>query len=118
MQRLTARFLLLFALFGTFVPAALQALSEPSHACCLRKAAQHCHHKVDSERAAIHSTECCTNYCGRAVTVSQEAKAQPAVRIAVAEHSGDPVSETRPLMVPAEFRTSKSPRGPPNSALV
>jgi hypothetical protein len=40
MQRLIARFLLLFATAGVLLPPVLQATAAPSHLCC-RRMAQH-----------------------------------------------------------------------------
>jgi len=66
MQRLTARILLLFALAGTFVPAALQALAASPHACCLRKSAHRCH-ASGSEEPTASSAGCCNHDCCHAV---------------------------------------------------
>src|SRR5438270_630158 len=60
MQRLTARFLLLFALAGTFVPLTLAAVAPPPHSCCLRKAAHHCHGAETADRS-IRNTSCCNH---------------------------------------------------------
>ena len=48
MQRLIARFLLLFALAGTFVPMAQALAAAPPHACCIRKIHQ-CHGSASPE---------------------------------------------------------------------
>ncbi len=71
MQRWTARFLLLFALLGSFTPLALQALSMPAHACCLRKGASSCHHHINSQQSEIRSNACCSHDCCRAVNPTQ-----------------------------------------------
>jgi hypothetical protein len=70
MHRLTARLLLLFALVGNLAPLALAATAAPSHACCVRKAAHHCHDSANSEsdQLAIRNAACCNHDCCRAVT--------------------------------------------------
>src|SRR5271154_6974200 len=85
MQRLTARFLLLFALIGTFVPLALAVTAVPPHSCCLRKAVHQCHQPATAtanesdqrDQRSIHGAGCCSRDCGRAVTTSQWAYPQP-----------------------------------------
>jgi hypothetical protein len=79
MHRLTARFLLLFAVVGNFVPLALASVAEQPHACCVRKAAHPCHGGaiVDSSRPSVHDTQCCNHDCCRAVTTAQWAHPQP-----------------------------------------
>jgi hypothetical protein len=114
MHRLTARFLLLFALVGTFAPLALAMTAAPPHACCLRKAAYQCHGSApESDQRTIQDAGCCNHDCGRAVTTSQWAHAQPSttsftaqnVEARVAElHSGTPASKLCP---------SQSTRAPP-----
>src|SRR3954447_4048091 len=117
MQRFTARFLLLFALFGTVAPAALQALSTSSHACCLRKSAQHCHHQLNSSQSVVHSTAgCCTRDCCRAVTISKSAYTQPSPSAGLTRYAVECVSESHPALVHTQVQTSKSPRAPPKSS--
>src|ERR1700685_491721 len=79
MHRLTARFLLLFALVGNFVPLALASVAQKPHACCARKAARPCHGGAiaDSSRLSIHDASCCNHDCCRAVTTAQWAHPHP-----------------------------------------
>lgn len=79
MHRLTARFLLLFALVGSFAPFALAATTSHPHACCRRKSAHPCHESAvaESDQLAIRGTGCCNQNCSRAVTTSQCANPQP-----------------------------------------
>jgi hypothetical protein len=81
MHRLTAGFLLLFAVVGNFVPLtlALSSEAEQAHACCVRKAAHPCHGGViaDASRLVIHDTGCCNRDCCRAVTTAQWAHPRP-----------------------------------------
>jgi len=78
MHRLTARFLLLFAVVGNLVPLALASAGKPPHACCVRKAAHPCHGGavVDSSRLSIHDAGCGNHECCRAVTTAQWAHPQ------------------------------------------
>lgn len=78
MHRLTARLLLLFALAGNLVPLATALTAAPSHACCVRKAAHHCHEPAvaDSSQLVIRDTSCCGHDCCRAVTTAQWAHPQ------------------------------------------
>src|SRR5215831_18486216 len=76
MQRLTARLLLLFALAGTFVPVAMQALASPPHACCLRKAVHRCHTQAASQDPVVSDAGCCHHDCCRAVTTAQWATSE------------------------------------------
>jgi hypothetical protein len=63
-MRLTARFLLVLLLAGTFTPVAL-ALSMPSpHACCARKVA----HQHSSQGPAFQSVSCEDHRCCAPVT--------------------------------------------------
>lgn len=78
MQRITARFLLLFALIGTFVPIALQATSAPAHACCRRQGTHHCIDTTKSTNEPIAvDGGCCHHDCSRAVTTAQWAHPEP-----------------------------------------
>jgi len=116
MQRLIARFLLLFALAGNFVPLVLAATVAPAHACCLRKSAHQCHGSAgEAEQLSIRSIECCNEDCYRAVVVSQWAHPQ-AAQVAVFESN---VEEClRDSAAPAQakrFFASQSTRAPPSS---
>jgi hypothetical protein len=118
MQRLTARFLLLFALAGTFVPLALAATAAPPHACCMRKAAHQCHGSfAESDQREVRSTACCNHAYGRAVTTSQSAHPQPSLTSAFAPHL-DALIPDFPAETPAaELLASQSPRAPPQSSI-
>src|SRR5580698_4933969 len=122
MQRLTARFLLLFALIGTFVPLALTATAAPLHSCCPRKSAHQCHQPAnaaadESDQRTIHGPGCCNHDCCRAVTTSQWAHPQlssasvftPYVEAYFAvSHSRTPASE---------LFASQSTRAPPQISI-
>src|SRR3954464_13558142 len=56
MQRLIARFLLLFAAAGVLLPPVLQATAAPSHLCCRRMAKHQCHSYANTnpDEPAIH----------------------------------------------------------------
>jgi len=82
MHRLTARFLLLFAVVGNFVPLAVASAAEQPHACCLRKAAHPCHGAgradaiADSSRPDVRDAGCCHHDCCRGVATAQWAHPQ------------------------------------------
>src|SRR3954469_17512474 len=117
MQRFTARFLLLFALFGTVAPAALQALSTSSHACCLRKSAQHCHHQLNSSQSVVLTPgECLSQNCCRAVKISKSAYTQPSPSAGLTRYSVECVSESHPALVHTQVQTSTPPRAPQKSS--
>jgi hypothetical protein len=86
MRRLTAIFLLLFALAGTCVPLAMAAVAAPQHACCLRKA-HHCHDSAtsDSEQLIISGAACCNHDCCRDARTSRSANPQAAISSAFVE---------------------------------
>src|SRR6516225_4071499 len=113
MQRLTARLLLLFALAGTFVPVAMQALAAPPHACCLRKAVHRCHAPGASQDPVASDAGCCHHDCCRAVTTAQwatpEASANSSATLHVATYATAPhtPAPTRELL------SSRSSRAPP-----
>lgn len=114
MQRLTARLLLLFALAGSLVPSALALTAAPPHACCVRKAAHHCHElaATDSSQLNIRDTGCCNHDCCRAVTTAQWAHPQPKLAafflqpIDVHLAGSQPDS---PAAASAEFQSSRAP---------
>lgn len=114
MQRLTARFLLLLAIVGTFAPLALAVTSASSHACCLRMA-HRCHDSVavDSGEVAIRAPSCCGHDCCRAVTTPQWAHAQPRTTALLAQNADAFVADLSPSYSVAELSTSQSPRAPP-----
>jgi hypothetical protein len=116
MQRLTARFLLLFALVGTFVPLALAATAAPPHACCLRKAAHHCHGS-EADQRAIRGTACCKNDCCRAVTTSQSAHPRPPLASIIAQNVDARIAESHAGTPATELLASQSPRAPPQPSI-
>ncbi|HKU26584.1 MAG TPA: hypothetical protein VJQ54_14000, partial [Candidatus Sulfotelmatobacter sp.] len=71
MQRLIARFLLLFAAAGVILPPALQATAAPMHLCCRRMAQHQCHSYAitNPDEAGFHGPGCSQN-CRRAMVVS------------------------------------------------
>jgi hypothetical protein len=115
MQRLTARFLLLFALAGTFVPAAMQALAPPPHACCLRKAVHRCHAAGAQQDPVVSDAGCCNHDCCRAVTTAQWAHPETSE-----DASAVALITNREIALPSygpirEFVSSHSSRAPPQS---
>jgi hypothetical protein len=111
MQRLTARFLLLFALVGTFVPLALAATATP-RACCLRKSAHPCH-GTQSEEFAIRATGCCSHDCFRGVTTSQSAHPQQSLTPAFARDIDSKIADARSASPASRTSASQSTRAPP-----
>jgi hypothetical protein len=116
MQRLTAKFLLLFALVGTTVPLAM-AVTAPQHACCIRKT-HHCHESAspDSAQLAITS-QACDHDCCRAVSTSQWANPQLGISSAVAQKIETRAADSQPRSPALDLKTSKSPRAPPQLSL-
>jgi hypothetical protein len=117
MQRLTARFLLLFALAGTFAPLALAVTATPPHACCLRKSTHQCHGSDPDERA-IRSTACCNHDCCRAATTSQCASPQPRITALFTQKVDERVAELNPDFQAAVLSASQSTRAPPQVSLI
>jgi hypothetical protein len=116
MQRLTARFLLLFALVGTFLPTALAIAAAPPHACCLRKAAHQCH-ASDADRRSLHGAACCNQGCCGAVTTTHAANPCSPLYSAFALHVSARISES-PAEIPAtKLFSSQSTRAPPHSSI-
>ncbi|MFZ0770296.1 MAG: hypothetical protein WAN08_02630 [Candidatus Sulfotelmatobacter sp.] len=116
MQRLTARFLLLFALVGTFVPLALAATSTPPHACCIRKAAHQCHGS-DLDQRAIRSSGCCNHDCCRAVSTSQSAHPQPSLLSIFSRNIDACIVESHVRTPATESFASQSTRAPPHFSI-
>src|SRR5258708_393949 len=112
MQRLTARFLLLFALVGTLLPLALAVAATPPHACCLRKAVHQCH-EADGDQRAIRSTGCCNHDSQRAVTTTQPAQARPSQMSIVAQNVAARLTEFRAVTPATQLFSSQSTRAPP-----
>jgi hypothetical protein len=112
MPRLTARFLLVFALVGTFVPLALAITAEPQHACCLRKSAHQCHGSDPDERA-IRSNSCCNQNNSRAVTTSQWAHPRSSLASLSVRTVDARLAESRVEAPANELLSSQSTRAPP-----
>jgi len=118
MQRLTARFLLLFALVGTLVPLVLAATAAPPHACCIRKAAHQCHGSfTESDQRAIQSTSCCNHNSSRAVNTSRAAHLEPGLASAFAQNVEVGIVESRSDASAVKSLSSQSPRAPPQVSL-
>ncbi|HET7890370.1 MAG TPA: hypothetical protein VFL34_02520 [Candidatus Sulfotelmatobacter sp.] len=117
MQRLTARFLLLFTLVGTFLPLALSATAAPPHACCLRRAAHQCHGSFGvSDAPAVRSTSCCNHDCCRGVHISQSAHPdQPSPSIALKTDIRLAQPQAQPVTTPS--LTAQSSRAPPQISI-
>jgi len=80
MQRLTARFLLLLAFLGTFLPITLPSQSAPTHACCRRTGAHHCSDATGSDDEPVaRDASCCTYHGSRSFTTRHWAHARPAL---------------------------------------
>src|ERR1700727_1008460 len=117
MQRLIARFLLLFALAANFVPLALAARIAPPHACCLRKSAHQCHGSASaSEQLSIHGIGCCNQDCCRAVVISQWAHPQTAMAAAFGSNVEDSVRDAGAPTQGSRFFAVQSARAPPSSS--
>jgi len=118
MQRLTAIFLLLFALAGTFVPVAVAATSAPPHACCIRHA-HHCHDSAASasNELALRGAGCCNHDCCRAGTTSQRAHPRACLIAASAQQIAAPHAESPAAVFVSERSASQSPRAPPSISL-
>jgi hypothetical protein len=116
MQRLTAKFLLLFALVGTIVPLAM-AVTAPQHACCVRKT-HHCHESAspDSTQLAI-SAQTCEHDCCRAVSTSHGANSQLRISPAVVQNIETYTNNSQPRTPAAQHSASLSTRAPPQLAI-
>jgi hypothetical protein len=119
MHRLTARFLLLFALVGTFAPLAPAGTAAPKHACCLRKSVHQCHSPVsESDQRSISDTSCCNRSDGRrAVTTSQWAHAQPTTTAAFVQDIEARITESHTATPAAKRFSSQSTRAPPQISI-
>ena len=116
MQRLTAKFLLLFALFGTVVPVAM-AVTAPQHACCVRKT-HHCHEPAspDSTQLAI-SSQTCDHDCCRGVSASQWANIELRINLAVVRNIETHTGNSQPRTPAAQHSASQSTRAPPQLSI-
>ncbi|MGP0019667.1 MAG: hypothetical protein ACLPHP_13930 [Candidatus Sulfotelmatobacter sp.] len=118
MQRLTARFLLLLALVGTFVPLALAATAAPEHACCLRKGVHQCHGSApESDQRSIRDTSCCHHDGCRAVTTPQWANTQPPVTAPFQQNVETSLAESRADSPATKLFSSQSTRAPPQISI-
>jgi hypothetical protein len=124
MQRLTARFLLLFALVGTFVPLALAATATaaPLHSCCLRKSAHQCQRVRnaagnEADQRSIHGAGCCNHDCCRALTTSHSADPQPSLASLFAPHVEGSVAALYSSALATELLASQSSRAPPQISI-
>jgi hypothetical protein len=122
MQRLTARFLLLFALVGTFVPLAVAATAAPPHSCCLRKSAHKCHQPAsaaadESDQRSIHGAGCCRHDCCRAVTTSHSADPQSSPSSLFAPDVEGSVAASYSSALATGLLASQSSRAPPQISI-
>jgi hypothetical protein len=114
MQRLTARFLLLFAIVGTFVPLAIAVATPPQHACCLRQAAHQCHGSgSETDQRSIRTTGCCNHDCCRAVTTSRSAHPQFSLGPPVAQAVDARIVESSVDTPSTDRFSTQSTRAPP-----
>jgi hypothetical protein len=119
MQRLTARFLLLFAIAGNFVPLALAAATSPTHACCIRKAVHKCHEAAlagsaqSSSQPLVHAAGSCNHDCCRGATTAQWASPQFPGSGAVAHEANGTVAATQLSTPSTEAFLLQSSRAPP-----
>ena len=118
MQRLTARFLLWFAIGGAFVPLVLAAAAAPPHACCIRQAAHQCHGSFPAtDQRAVRDTSCCRQDCCRAVRTSYSAPPQPRLASVLARHLNARILDFRAEASAADLLASQSPRAPPQVSI-
>lgn len=114
MQRLIARFLLLFAAAGVVLPPALQATAAPNHLCCRRSAQHHCHSfaATNPGEAAFHASGCSQN-CRRAVVISHWGHPEP-LRTALYKQAVAIAAPALPVRIADEpLRSALSARAPP-----
>jgi hypothetical protein len=116
MQRLTAKFLLLFALFGTVAPIAM-AITAPQHACCVRKT-HHCHESAspDSTQLAIRS-QTCDHDCCRAAATSRWANTELRINPAAVQNIETNITDSQPRPPAAQHSASQSTRAPPQLSI-
>ena len=115
MHRLTAKFLLLFSLLGTFAPLALAATA-PTPACCVRKnaPAHHCHEASTAEPddSTISAFGACNHDCCRGAAASQSAHLRSARTTLALGKSTDRLSSSSsatPVAALAEFQSTRAP---------
>ena len=118
MQRLTARFLLFFAIVGTLVPLAIAVTTPPAHACCLRKTPHPCHGSGSEEdQRSIHTTGCCNHDCCRAASTSRSADTQAYLGPLVAQAVDARIVESSVDTPSSDRFSSQSTRAPPHISL-
>jgi len=114
MQRLTAKFLLLFAIVGAFVPLVLAVAATPPHACCIRQAAHQCHGSfAATDQRAVRDISCCRQDCCRAVRASYSAHPQPRLASVLSRHLNARILDFHAEGSAADLLASQSPRAPP-----
>lgn len=113
MQRLIARFLLLLALAGTFLPVVLQATATPLHACCRRMGVHRCTDSTTSDTPIVRDTGCCPHSRGHAVTTPQWALPQPSHLEISQQNVAARAADSQPVAPFAELLSSQSTRAPP-----
>src|SRR5215813_11332305 len=118
MQRLTARLLLLFALAGSFIPAAMQAMAAPTHACCRRKAAHQCHGSAELEGRVVSGKSCCQQHCSRGVAPSHSAQLNSKAATQFTHHVEFHANNSLSVVPSGNRLTSRSPRAPPHISIV
>src|ERR1700737_852614 len=114
MHRLPAKLLLLLALAPNFIPPALAGTAPPPHACCTRKAANHCHESAASElnQPSVRSRGCCNHDCCRAAITAQWAYAPPRAEDPFVKKVENHVPSSRldsPTIEVSEFQSSRAP---------
>jgi hypothetical protein len=120
MYRLTATFLLLFAMAGDCVPLALAVTAAPTHACCVRKAAvRHCHGSaaLESPSAEISSAVCCGHDCCGAAATGQWAHPHPRIAAASAQEIEVHYNQFHDVLPIAELSPFQPARAPPKVEL-
>jgi hypothetical protein len=113
MHRLTARFLLLFALAGNVIPLAMAITAAPPHACC-RRMAHRCQDSASSPAAqpVFRDPSCCNNHCRYPASTAQWA--HPKTRSAqfsvlAAERLAASSSDAFVFAQPASLHSSRAP---------
>lgn len=120
MQRVIAKFLLLFALVGSVVPLTLAITATPPHACCLRKAVHQCHGSdadTNIDQRIIRSSACCNQQSCRAVTTSRSACPQTPLSVAFAQTVKARISGSGPEAPATKSRSAQSTRAPPHVSI-
>jgi len=118
MQRWTARFLLLFALAGTFLPLALQGTAAPAHLCCRRSGEHHCHsYALTDPGHAFVRTAGCNHDCCRGARTTQVAQPEATLAAALNGNISFNSSDRRPDDPDGQFVSFRSSRAPPQLSI-